>query len=109
MLKFTQQANEDLVRILAGLMDFRIDDANEPALSLEHAEQIFDDITDHIAVIPQLHFHAPDSFPYMMQFGSYVFTYKRNRTNWYAFYYKLEEDYIVTRITNNWNMIFPRM
>jgi len=109
MLKFTQQANEDLARILAGLMDFRINDADEPALTIEHAERIFDDITDHFAGIPDLFFHMPNTFPYMMQYGTYVYTYKRNRTNWYAFYFKSDEDFIVTRITNNWNILFPRM
>ena len=48
MLRYTQQANEDLSRILAGLISFRIGNALDPSLSIEHANQIFDDIVDNI-------------------------------------------------------------
>ena len=53
MLMFTQQANEDLSTILAGLINFSIGDAQMPSLTQEHAEHIFDDITDHFAEIPK--------------------------------------------------------
>lgn len=109
MLKFTQQANEDLTSILEGLIEFRINDSRDPSLSLEHAERIFDDIANHIAQIPMLSYHRPNTFPGLMLFGTHVYTYKRNRTSWYAFYFMRGDLFIVTRITNNWNILFPRM
>jgi len=30
-------------------------------------------------------------------------------TNWYAFYDKCEDGFIVNRITNNWNVLLPRL
>ena len=32
-----------------------------------------------------------------------------NRTNWYAFYDKCEGGFVVNRITNNWNILLPRL
>lgn len=109
MLRFTNQANLDLSHILAGLMSFRIGDAEDPSLTLEHAEQIFDEIADAIATIPTAAYHFPNTFAGLAAYGQYVYTYTRNRTNWYAFYNKVGEDFIVTRITNNWNILLPRL
>ena len=104
---FTQQANEDLSSILAGLISFRIDNAIEPALTIEHAKRIFDDIADHISTIPSQRYHHLNTFASLRQYGRYVYTYRRNRTNWYAFYDKRNGNYIINRITNNWNLILP--
>jgi len=109
MLKFTQQANEDLSCILAGLISFRIDNAIEPALSIEHAERIFDDIADHIATIPKQNFHRANTFVGLRTYGQFVYSYRRNKTNWYAFYDKCDGDFIVNRITNNWNLVLPTL
>ena len=109
MLIYTQQANEDLSQILAGLISFRINGASIPALATEHAEAVFDDITDHITAIPEYPFHHRNTFEGLERYGQYVYTYKRNRTNWYAFYDKVDDDYIVRRITNNWNVLLPRL
>lgn len=109
MLRFTQQAKDDLATILEGLIEFRINDARDPALTLDHALRIYDDIADHIATIPFLSYHRPNTFPGLLLFGTHVYTYKRNRTNWYAFYLMENDNYIVTRITNNWNILFPRL
>ena len=62
MLSFTPQAIEDLARILAGLISFRIGGATDPALTQEHAEQIYDDILDNINTIPSLAFHRTNTF-----------------------------------------------
>ena len=107
MLKFTQQANKDLSSILAGLISFRIDNAIEPALSIEHAERIFDDIANHIATIPKQRFHRANTFAGLLPYGQYVYSYRRNKTNWYAFYDRNNGDFVVNRITNNWNLVLP--
>lgn len=109
MLRFTNQANADLSNILAGLVSFRIGDAELPALAEEHAIRIFDDIADKIATIPLQPIHFPNTFKGLSSYGHYVFTYTRNKTNWYAFYEKVGDDYIVTRITNNWNILLPKL
>ena len=109
MLKFSAQANEDLSQILAGLISFRIGGASIPALTQEHAEQIFDEITDEILTIPSLSLHFRNTFAGLERYGEFVFTYKRNRTSWYAFYDRSGEDFIVRRITNNWNILLPRL
>ena len=109
MLIYTQQANEDLSQILAGLISFRINGASIPALSMEHAVSIFDDITDHITAIPTYSLHLRNTFDGLERYGQFVYTYKRNRTNWYAFYDKEGENFIVRRITNNWNILLPRL
>lgn len=109
MLIFTQQANKDLASILAGLVSFRIGDAIEPALTLEHAARIFDDIADHFNTIPQLRYHRQNTFANLERYGKYVYSYRRNQTNWYAFYDKQGEDYVVNRITNNWNILLPAL
>ena len=109
MLKFTQQANLDLATILAGLYSFRLNDSIDPALTQEHAERIFDDIADHFATIPMQSYHQRNTFDGLGMYGAFVYTYRRNRTNWYAFYDISNNDYIVTRITNNWNMLLPRL
>ena len=109
MLKFTQQANEDLARILAGLISFRIGNAPDPSLTEEHANRIFDDIADHIATIPSNHLHRTNTFVGLESFGQFVYTYRRNRTSWYAFYDKCEDGFVVNRITNNWNVLLPRL
>ena len=110
MLRYTQQANEDLSRILAGLISFRIGNALDPSLPLEHANQIFDDIVDNIEKIDNLTFHRTNTFVGLDSYGEFVYTYTRNRTNWYAFYDRCgENDYVVNRITNNWNILLPRL
>ena len=109
MLRFTNQANEDLSHILAGLISFRIGGAADPALTLEHAESIFDELTDHFLTIPQIPLHITNTFEGLGRYGKYVYTYKRNRTSWYAFYDIEGNSYIVRRITNNWNILLPRL
>ena len=109
MLKFTPQAVEDLAQILAGLISFRIGGAVDPALTQEHAEQIYDDILDNFALIPSMPLHQNNTFEGLARYGQYVYSYKRNRTNWYAFYDKVGEDYLVNRVTNNWNILLPRL
>jgi len=110
MLRYTQQASEDLSCILAGLVSFRIGDALDPSLTVEHANRIFDDIADHIDAIDRLTYHRANTFGGLESYGRYVFTYTRNRTNWYAFYDRCgENDYVVNRITNNWNILLPRL
>ncbi len=109
MLRFTNQANLDLSNILAGLMSFRIGDAIDPALTEEHAERIFDEIADAFSGIPNAIYHFPNTFAGLSAYGQFVFSYKRNQTNWYAFYNKVEDDFVVTRITNNWNILLPRL
>lgn len=110
MLKYTQQANEDLSRILAGLVSFRIGNAIDPSLTEEHANRIFDDIASNIDKIDALTIHRVNTFVGLERYGQYVYTYTRNRTNWYAFYDKCGEgEYVVTRITNNWNVLLPRL
>lgn len=110
MLKYTQQANEDLSRILAGLVSFRIGNAIDPSLTEEHANRIFDDIASNIDKIDTLTIHRVNTFVGLESYGQYVYTYTRNRTNWYAFYDKCgESEFIVNRITNNWNVLLPRL
>ena len=109
MLRYTQQSAEDLARILAGLLSFRIGDALDPSLSEEHANLIFDDIADHIDMIDTLSYHRTNTFSGLESYGQYVYTYHRNRTDWYAFYDKCEGGFIVNRITNNWNVLLPRL
>ena len=109
MLRYTKQANEDLASILAGLMSFRIGDAIDPALTQEHANRIFDDIADHIDTIDTLVYHRTNTFGNLASYGQYVYTYRRNRTDWYAFYDRCEQGFIVNRITNNWNVLLPRL
>ena len=109
MLRFTQQANEDLARILAGLISFRIGDALDPSLTVEHANRIFDDIADHIETIDRLSLHRTNTFGGLESYGQYVYTYHRNRTDWYAFYDRCGDTFIVNRITNNWNVLLPRL
>lgn len=109
MLRYTQQSAEDLARILAGLLSFRIGDALDPSLSEEHANRIFDDIADHIDTIDTLSFHRTNTFAGLESYGEFVYTYTRNRTNWYAFYDKCEGGFVVNRITNNWNILLPRL
>ena len=57
MLKYTQQANEDLSRILAGLVSFRIGNAIDPSLTEEHANRVFDDIASNIDKIDALRWY----------------------------------------------------
>ena len=109
MLTYTPQAVEDLSQILAGLISFRIGGASIPALTQEHAEQIFDKILDSIGTIPKLPLHYRNTFEGLGRYGEYVYTYKRNRTNWYAFYDIEGNDFIVRRISNNWNILLPRL
>jgi len=109
MLKFTPQAIEDLAQILAGLISFRIGSATSPALTQEHAESIYDDIIDHINTIPSSPLHMRNTFEGLQRYGEFVHTYKRNRTNWYAFYDKKGDYFLVNRITNNWNILLPRL
>lgn len=109
MLRFTNQAISDLAQILAGLVSFRIGSSVDPALTHEHAERIYDDILDHIGTIPQVPLHMTNTFEGLERYGKYVYTYKRNRTSWYAFYDKEGDNYIVRRITNNWNILLPRL
>lgn len=109
MLKYTQQANNDLASILAGLVSFRIGNAIDPSLSQEHAESIFQDIVFAFKMIPSLPYHQRNTFQSLCQYGEFVFSYKRNHTNWYAFYDRAGEDFIVRRITNNWNILLPRL
>lgn len=110
MLRYTQQSVEDLSRILAGLLSFRIGDSMDPSLSEEHANLIYDDIADHIDTIESLTYHRTNTFAGLESYGEFVYTYTRNRTNWYAFYDKCGEgDFVVNRITNNWNILLPRL
>lgn len=109
MLVYTPQAIDDLSQILAGLFSFRIGGASIPALTHEHAESIFDEILSHIETIPNQHLHFRNTFEGLLRYGEFVFTYKRNRTNWYAFYDREGEDFIIRRITNNWNILLPRL
>ncbi len=109
MLRFTPQAIEDLSQILAGLVSFRINKASIPALTQEHAERIYDDILDHIYTIPSVRFSIQNTFEGLERYGKYVYTYRKNRTNWYAFYDKDGNDFIVRRISNNWNILLPRL
>jgi len=109
MLNFTPQAIEDLSQILAGLISFRIGGATDSALTQEHAMQIYDDILDHINTIPSKKLHQRNTFEGLERYGEFVYTYKRNRTNWYAFYDKIGEDYLANRISNNWNILLPRL
>lgn len=104
MLSFTQRANEDLTMVLSGLVAFRIGDATDPALTYDHACKIFDDIVDHFAKIPNLPYHRRNTFDGVSNYGEYVYSYRRNHTNWYAFYEKDGEDFVVTRILNNWTL-----
>lgn len=109
MLTFTPQAVEDLAQILAGLISFRINGASIPALTEEHAFQIYDDILDHISLIVSSPLHQRNTFGGLEKYGQYVYSYRRNRTNWYAFYDKEGEDIIVRRISNNWSILLPRL
>lgn len=110
MLRYTQQANEDLSRILAGLISFRIGNALDPSLTMEHANRIFDDIVDNIEKIDSVAFHRKNTFMGLDSYGEFVYTYTRNQTNWYAFYDQCGEDsFVVNRITNNWNILLPRL
>ena len=108
MLKFSLQANEDLSQVLAGLISFRISGASIPALTQEHAESIFNEITDQISTIPNQPLHLRNNFEGLGCYGEFLFTYKRNRTSWYAFYDKEGDDFIVNRISNNWNILLPK-
>lgn len=77
---------------------------------MEHANRIFDDIVDDIEKIDSVAFHRKNTFMGLECYGEFVYTYKRNRTNWYAFYDKCGEgDFVVNRITNNWNVLLPRL
>lgn len=107
MLTFSQRANEDLTSVLSGLVAFRINDAMDPALTYEHAVSIFDDIVDHFALIPKQNFHRKNNFEGLLHYGDFVYSYRRNHTNWYAFYNKTGDDYVVTRILNNWTLVLP--
>lgn len=109
MLVFTPQAVDDLSHILAGLVSFRIGGATEPALTIDHANTIYDEILDHIYSISSQTFHARNTFQGLEKYGEYVYSYKRNRTNWYAFYDKAGDDYVVRRISNNWNILLPKL
>ena len=109
MLRYTQQANEDLSRILAGLVSFRIGNALDPSLTEEHANRIFDEISKNIDTIDTLTIHRANTFVGLESYGAFVYTYTRNRTNWYAFYDKCEGGFIINRITNNWNILLPRL
>ena len=108
MLAYTPQAIDDLSLILAGLISFRIGGASIPALTHEHAEAIYDDILNHIESIPEQPLHFRNNFEGMERYGEYLFTYKRNRTSWYAFYDKEGDDFIVRRISNNWSILLPK-
>lgn len=109
MLKYSQQANNDLASILAGLVSFRIGNAIDPSLSQEHAESIFKDIVYNFRMIGSTPYHQRNTFQGLGQYGEFVFSYKRNHTNWYAFYDRVGEDFIVRRVTNNWNILLPRL
>ena len=109
MLVYTPQAIDDLSHILAGLFSFRIGGASIPALTQEHAESIYDEILKQIETIPTRPLHVRNTFEGLERFGEFVFTYKRNRTNWYAFYDRMDGGFIVNRITNNWNILLPRL
>lgn len=73
-------------------------------MTTEHACEIYDDIANHIATIPELSIHRLNNLLDSKAFGNYVYSYKRNNTNWYAFYDIIGEDFIVNRIANNWNL-----
>lgn len=90
-------------------MSFRIGNASDPALTKEHAKEIFDDIANHIDTIASQPLHLKNTFQGLDRYGEFVYTYKRNRTNWYAFYDKAGDDYVVRRISNNWNILLPRL
>ena len=109
MLIYSPQAIGDLTQILAGLISFRIGNATSPALTQEHAEEIYDDILTHIESIPDQLLHRANTFEGIERYGKYVYSYRRNRTNWYAFYDKVNDDFIVRRISNNWNILLPRL
>ncbi len=109
MLKISIQANNDLASVLAGLYSFRIGNSIDPSLSKEHAKSIYDDILDSFETIPNLAYHQRNTFQGLSHFGEFVFSYKRNHTNWYAFYDRVGEDFLVLRITNNWNILLPRL
>ena len=109
MLVYTPQAIDDLAHILAGLISFRIGGASIPALTQEHAEAIYDDILDNIETIPQQSLHLRNTFEGLECYGEFLFSYKRNRTNWYAFYDKEGDNFIVRCISNNWSILLPRL
>ena len=109
MLRLSLQAGYDLTSILAGLYSFRIGGSKDPSLSKEHAKSIFDDISRSFETIPNLSYHQRNTFQGLSQYGEFVFSYKRNHTNWYAFYDRVGEDFLVLRITNNWNILLPRL
>jgi len=109
MLRFTPRAVEDLASILTGMLEFRINNSKDPSLTSKHAQAIYDDILDQINTIPTQSIHVTNSFDGLEVAGMYVYTYKRNRTSWYAFYDRFGSDFVVNRISNNWLIRVPRL
>ncbi len=109
MLRFTEQSKYDLASILAGLYSFRIGGSADPSLTQEHAEAIFKDIARSFAIIPNLPYHQRNTFQGLSQYGEFVFSYRRNHTNWYAFYDRVGDDFVVSRVDNNWHIRLPRL
>lgn len=109
MLVYTPRAIDDLAHIMSGLVEFRINESAYPSLTKEHACEIYDDILAEINTIPSRPLHILNTFEGLSNVGQFVFTYKRNRTNWYAFYDQVGDDFILKHVSNNWLTRLPRL
>ena len=98
MVYYSQQADIDLCDILIGLQQW-----GKHPLTYEHASEYVDDITDECDNLDNKHYHFPAEYPEHLEYGEYVFAYKRNpRTTWYVIYdIDNKENIYIQKIINN--------
>ncbi|MDR1737482.1 MAG: hypothetical protein LBR66_01495 [Candidatus Symbiothrix sp.] len=82
MVFYSEQSRQDLEDILYGLITW-----DKHPLTYEHAHVYVSDIRAVCGVLDSISYHSLALYETHLNFGRYVFAYKRNpRTTWYIIY-----------------------
>ena len=101
MVEFSEQARLDLENIFDGLLGWRTSNG-QFYLDTNTVINYHNDILDVCECLDKLIYHTKAKYPDHLQFGDYVYTYKRNpKTVWYIIYNMDMSKIFVEKIMNN--------
>ena len=104
MVEFSKQARIDLESIFDGLLGWRTSNG-QFYLETNTVIDYHNDILDVCEYLDKLTYHTKAKYPDHLQFGSYVYVYRRNaKTNWYIIYNMNvpRNEIFVEKIMNNY-------
>ena len=102
MVAFNEQARIDLEDIFDGLLGWKTPNG-QYYMDNNEVVDYHDDILDICESLDTIHYHTRSKYLDHLQYGDYVYTYKRNsRTMWYVIYNIKHSGIFVERIMNNY-------